>query len=273
MKKVLIAICALGLTACGYADPNAGEEGVLVRKPWFFGDGGVDPQPLKTGSHIVAWSTDVIRINVTPRAFEVKFDDLMPNNGIPLDFVTTVRLQVTDSAALVRDWGGAIPDEHGNPSDAWYWRNINPAYENFVRDAVKKYSMDQLALSGAAISAVDHEVSQKLEGYLRQNKMPVKLLGVTVGRANPPEAIKEQRIETQREQQREQTMVAQQRAEVSRKQAELARAEADNAYRSQMSLTPEQFVDLERINMQRDVCTKGKGCTFIIGNGSALVSR
>lgn len=273
MKKLLIASCLLSLTACGYVSPDAGQEGVLVRKPWFFGDGGVDPTPVKTGSQVVASSTDVIYIDVTPRAFEVKFDDLMPSNGIPLDFHTTVRLKITDSSLLVTDWSGGEKDENGNNTDWWYWRNINPQYENLVRNAVKKYDMNQLALSGDAIAAVDAEVQKGLQAYLTQIKIPVQLLGVTVGRANPPEAIKQQRIETAAQQQREQTMAAAKRAEDSRKAAEQSRAEADNAYRSQMQLSPEQFVDLQRIDMMRDVCSKGKGCTFIAGNASPIISR
>lgn len=270
MKKTIVLASLLSLTACGYASPDAGQEAVLVRKPWFFGDGGVDPVPVKTGSEVVASSTDAIYIDVTPRAFEVKFDDLMPSNGIPLDFVTVVRIQVTDAPRLVSDWGGAVLNEEGKPNDSWFWRNIEPHYQNLVRDAVKKYDMNQLALTGAAIDSVNIEVEKGLATYIKRNKMPLKLLGVTIGRANPPDEIKHQRIETAAQQQREQTMAAAQRAEQSRKAAEQARAEADNAYRNQMGLTPEQFVDLERIKMQRETCKRN---TCIFGNASPVISR
>ncbi len=269
-NSLLLAGCALSLAGCGYVSPDAGQEAVLVRQPWFFGAGGVDSEPVKTGSAVVASSTKAIYVDVTPQAFAVKFDDLMPSNGIPLDFHSTVRVQITDSAALVEKWNGGATNEKGEPSYAWYWSNINPQYENFVRNAVKKYDMNQLALTGAAIDAVDREVQTQLTAYIKTIKIPVRLLGVTVGRANPPQEIKDQRILTAAEQQRQQTMAAAEQAEISRKKAEQARAEADNAYRSQMSLSPEQFVDLERIKMQRSACQRG---TCIFGNGTALVSR
>lgn len=270
--RILIALPLIALTAaCGYVSPDAGHEGVLVAKPWFFGSGGVLDDPVKAGSTLVAASTDAIMVDVTPQTFAVKFDDLMPSNGIPLDFETTVRLQVTNSASLVRDFRGGQTDANGNPTHSWYWSNINPQYENFVRAAVKKYDMNQLALTGAAIDAVDQEVQANLVAYIKANKLPVKLLGVTVGRANPPAEIKNQRVETAAQTQRIQTMEAAKKAEDSRKAAELARAEADNAYRSQMSLSPEQFVDLQRIAMQKEVCAKAD-CTFIMGNGSPIVS-
>lgn len=47
--------------------------------------------------------------------------------------------------------------------------------------------------------------------------------------------------------------------------AEQSRADADNAYRESMHLSPEQFIQLKAIEMQRAVCgEQGKaGCTFI----------
>jgi hypothetical protein len=38
-----------------------------------------------------------------------------------------------------------------------------------------------------------------------------------------------------------------------------------------MSLSPEQFLRLEAIHMQRDVCTKG-GCTFITGDATPVIN-
>jgi hypothetical protein len=94
---------------------------------------------------------------------------------------------------------------------------------------------------------------------------------MTVGKANPPDAIKNQRIETATQEQRIQTEKQTKLAEDQRQQAEQSRANADNAYREAMHLSPEQFIQLEMIKMQRDVCGgNGKGnCTFI-QNGSAV---
>jgi hypothetical protein len=94
---------------------------------------------------------------------------------------------------------------------------------------------------------------------------------MTVGRANPPDAIKNQRIETAAQEQRANTEKQRKLAEDQRLQAELSRANADNAYRNQMSLSPEQFLRLEAIHMQRDVCAKG-GCTFIAGDVTPVIS-
>lgn len=269
-RNYLLAACALSLTACGYVAPDAGQEAVLIKQPWFFGSGGVDDTPVHTGSTVVASSTKAVLVSTTPTAFEVPFDNLMPSNSIPLDFHTVVRMQVTDTVELVKKWNGGATNDKGEETNYWFWASVQPMYVNFVRQEVKKYDMNALALTGAAVDNVEAAVTQRLNAYIKANKMPVKLLSVTMGRAGLPDAIMAQKTETAAQQQRILTMEAQRQAEDSRKAAEQSRAEADNAYRSQMSLTPEQFVELKRIEMQRTACQRG---TCIFGNGQALVSR
>jgi hypothetical protein len=68
--------------------------------------------------------------------------------------------------------------------------------------------------------------------------LPVTLINVTVGRALPPDAIKHQRIETAQQEQRVLTEGQTKLAEDARKAAEQSRADADNAYRNALGLSP-----------------------------------
>lgn len=261
MKKLFIAaFAALSLAACS-VKPDAGEEAVLIQKPLLFGHGGVDDTPIKTGRSFVAPTTDHVLVDMKPQQASVEFADLMSKDGVPLHFDATIVLQVTDSVKLIRDFG---PD--------WYKNNVDSVFRNLVRQSVRKYGMNEVAISTVAVDAIDAEVAKGMTDYIAKAGIPVKLVRLTVGKASPPDAIKDQRVETAQQEQRQKTEGMKQQAEVARLEAEKARADADNAYRSQMSLSPEQFVDLQRIEMQREVCSKGNGCTFIVGNGSALVN-
>lgn len=71
---------------------------------------------------------------------------------------------------------------------------------------------------------------------------------------------------TAEQEQRSNTEKQRKLAEDQRLAAEQSRAAADNAYREAMRLSPEQFLQLEAIKMQRDVCASGK-CQFFIGGG------
>ena len=111
-----------------------------------------------------------------------------------------------------------------------------------------------------------------MEAYIASAKLPVRLIQVTVGKANPPDSIKGQRIETATQQQRVLTEAQRKLAEDARKLAEKSRADADNAYRQAMQLSPDQFLRLETIKMQKEACAKGgTTCTFILGNTPALM--
>ena len=72
LGTVLAAGYLLGLSGCAAVD--AGHEGVLVEQPFFFGHGGVDPVPSKTGRVWVAPTTHVVDVDVRPVQYSEHFD-------------------------------------------------------------------------------------------------------------------------------------------------------------------------------------------------------
>lgn len=261
MKNIILAaaaIATIALTGCSTATPNAGFEGVLVEKPWVFGHGGIDSQPVRTGQEYIAWSTDVIYVNMQPIQAHVKADDIMTNDGVPLGFDAIIRVQVLDSVDLIKRFG-----------QGWYENNVERQFFNLIRQQVRQHGMNETAIQPTAIEDIDNKVSVGMEKYFKDINMPVKLIAVTVGRANPPDSIKNQRIETAAQQQRILTEGQKKLAEDARKAAEQSRAEADNAFRNAMQMSPDQYLQLEQINMMHDVCKSGAKCTFISNGGKA----
>jgi hypothetical protein len=99
---------------CTTVKPDAGHEGVLIRKPMFFGSGGVVSTPVKTGLKYIAWTTDAQIVNMQPARVDAVFDDLMTSDGVPIDFHAVVSYRITDSVKLVRDFGADF-NEGGMP--------------------------------------------------------------------------------------------------------------------------------------------------------------
>lgn len=258
MKSLFSSLClafVLILSGCTVVNVDQGEEAVLIDKPWFFGHGGIRSEPVKPGLIFTWFSTWPKYVVTYPQRYEVKFDDLMSKDGVPLDFEASIRLQVVSSVDLIGSYG-----EH------WYGRNVEQAFRNFVRTSVKKYGMNETAIDTTAIAKIDDEVGTALSEYLLTEKIPVKLLDLTVGKANPPDSIKTSRIATASEQQRVLTESFKKQAEDARKQSEISRAAADNAYRNAMELSPDQFIQLEQVKAMKDTCIRqGTACTFLIG--------
>lgn len=254
MFKTIITIFMLFcVSSCGFVSPDAGHEAVLIHKPIFFGHGGVDDSPVKSGRSVVWLTTQAVIVSMQPQQFSVHFDDLMSLDGVPLDFDGVIRLSIIDSVSLIKNFG-----------PKWYESNIEAEFRNRVRQAVRKHGMNETAISTKAIEDIDREVSFAMTEYLKNANIPIKLIDVTVGKANPPDSIKHQRVETAAQQQRKLTEEQRKIAEDSRKEAETSRAIADNAYREAMKLTPNQFLQLENIKMMQNVCSGGK-CTFLVG--------
>lgn len=267
MKKAAFAMIlgvfglAFMMTACATVQPDAGHEAVLVRKPLIFGSGGVDPTPVKTGLKYVAFTTSGVDVNMQPRRIDSEFTDLMTLDGVPIDFHAVLTIQVIDSVKLVRDFGADIAQD-GTPG---FWiRNIDQPFRTAVRDAVKKHGMNEMAIQATAAEDVDNVVTGHLLNIIKETGVPIKVLDVSLGRANPPDAILHQRVETAAQEQRINTERQKKLAEDQRKLAEESRAAADQAYNQKMGLNTEQYVALQAIQMQRDVCSKGN-CTFIYG--------
>jgi regulator of protease activity HflC (stomatin/prohibitin superfamily) len=255
LRSLAIALLAISFSVgCAVYSPDPGHEIVLVEKPIILGHGGVDPTPVKTGRSIVAFTTEGIDVYVQPKKYEEEMHDTMTKDGVPISFHVIMTLQVTNSVAMIKNFG---PD--------WFANNIQEPWKTIVRQAVRKYGMNETAISTVALDAIDDEITTAVNKLIADKKIPAQLITMTVGRANPPDSVKNQRIETATQEQRIQTEQQKKKAEDMRLAAETARAAADNAYREAMHLSPEQYIALESIKMQQEVCgTNGKAnCTFI----------
>lgn len=262
-KTLAVLLLAALVSACNSAAPDPGREAVLVRKPMFFGAGGVDPTPIKAGLKWMAWTTEAVLVDVRPRQQEIAFDDLFTSDGVPLDFHSAIQYQITDSVRLVKEFGA----DDGPQGMGFFHRVLEQPYRMLVRDAVKKHGLNEMAIEVSAAQSVDDEVTAGIRALIDTSKVPIKLLGLSLGRANPPDAIKHQRIATAEQEQRVNTEKQRQRAEEQRRGAEAARAASDNAYREAMRLDPDQFLRLEQIKMLNHVCEGGK-CTMLLGGGA-----
>jgi hypothetical protein len=251
------------LTGCSVASPDAGHEAVWVEKPMIVGHGGINPIPVTTGRSYGWLTSNAIDVNMQPQRVDMEFDDMMTSSGVPVSFHVVAQFKVTDAVKLVSAFG-ADRDSDGK----WgFWdRNMDQPLRTAVRDSVKKRDMQEMAISQTAADAVGAEVSTAANQLVQSLGVPIVFTTINVGRVNPPDAIKNQRIETAAQEQRAITMQQTKLAEDQRKMAEQSRASADNAYREAMQLSPDQFLQLERIKMQRDVCEHA-ACTFFIGGG------
>ncbi len=251
----MILALSLALSGCVYATVDAGHEGVLVEKPFFLGHGGVDPVPIGTGRQVVALTTEVVDVDIRPIQYSEHFDIISSENA-PVSF---------DAFFIANVMQGRSPDLVSRFGPQWYANNIKEAFRTIVREEVQKYPLFELTTKPATRTklqdAIDQEVRIKI---IERNKVPVVLNRVVVGSILPPKGVLEQTAETIKQEQRRITMIEFQKAEEAREKAEKQRGIADRAYLESLVLTAPEFVDLRRIEVQKEIVQHSPSALTVI---------
>jgi hypothetical protein len=108
-------------------------------------------------------------------------------------------------------------------------------------------------------------IAQQLRvNLLEKQNIPVRLNRVVVGSILPPKGVLEQTAQTIIQEQRRITMIEFQKAEEAREKAEKQRGIADRAYREALGLTAPEFVDLRRIEVQKEIVQHSPSALTVI---------
>lgn len=238
-----------------------GHELVIIDKPYFFGSNGVRNETLKEGRILLFNTSDAKAVRKTPQSMHVTFDDLSSADNILLDFESTFQYQITDAKRIVSDFG----------DKDWFANNVERQYMSIVREAVKKETMTHMMSDVDTASRVDKEVTDAVNKLVDDAKLPIRVLGVTLGRAKPNENVLLQMNATAAQQQRNKTLIAATEAELQRAKEQTAKAAADNAYRNALGMNTEQFIQLEAIKAYSNACEKSERCVVTPGMGTNVL--
>ncbi|HZS11390.1 MAG TPA: SPFH domain-containing protein [Nitrospirales bacterium] len=246
---------SLLLSGCVFPAIDAGHEGVLVAKPFFFGHGGVDPVPATTGRVAISPTTDVIDVDIRPLQYAEHFDIISAENA-PVSF---------DAFLIANVMEGRSPELISRFGPNWYQNNVKEAFRTFVREEVQRYQLFQLTTDPTTRAKLQDAVFQEVKSKLidKQN-IPVRLNRVVVGSILPPKGVVEQTTQTIIQEQRKITMVEFQKAEEAREKAERQRGIADRAYREHLGLSAPEFVDLRRVEVQKEIVQHAPSALTII---------
>lgn len=244
LARGIMGMLCLALTGTGCVAIEAGHEGVLVEQPFFFGHGGVDPVPAKTGRVIVAPTTKVIDVDVRPVQYSEHFDIISAENA-PVSF---------DAFLIANVIEGRSPELISRFGPNWYQNNVKEAFRTFVREEVQKYPLFQLTTDPTTRTKLQDAIGREVQSKLiEKQNIPIRLNRIVVGSILPPKGVVEQTTQTIIQEQRKITMVEFQKAEEAREKAERQRGIADRAYRESLGLTAPEFVDLRRIEVQKEI--------------------
>ena len=256
----LSILVALTFTGCfSPSSVDAGEEGVMVKKPWIVGHGGVDSESIRTGLVWTAWSTEVIRVNVKPFNVTEPFDDLITVDNNPVDFNIHMTFKHIEGKTpeLVEKFG----------VNGWYTNKVQEPLRNSVREFTKSRTMFEMTTNPKMVTELEQKVSEEIREFLKKENIPTELVLATIGKVMPPQAVLDATIQTGVQKQNVLTQVERVKAEQSRELAEKASANADKAYMTAINMNADQYLKMKELDIQKLAIEKGgSNISIIMGN-------
>lgn len=267
-KLIIIGVSILVLLIWAFiafdsVNTATGFETVVVDKPYIFGSNKIRKVPLTAGRQYIWFSSDAVQVETKPIQHEEEFDDMTTSDNIYVDFHAFLRTRVLHNGSpyLLEKFGLE-----------YYKNNIQQVFREAVRDEISKYAMTPLTTRSENTKAMKDNILRHLNQYLTLKKIPVEVEDINFGKILPNKNVLDELNRTAEQQQRKQTEINTAAAEDARKNAETKRAEADNAYRNALGLSPEQFVQLQQIEMMRDASKNGAN-VFLDAPAMAIQKR
>lgn len=249
MKKFYIILTvlfmSLSFTSCDLCAVDGGEEGVFIKKPWFFGDGGVDHQALTSGSEWKVISTDYVVYSIINTKYTESFDDTATNETTTVDMNAHLFLRITP---------GKSPILHENYGMNWYDNNIKEIFRKYVKDFASRYDMITLVSQREIYDEIEPIIEQQMIDHINHlsetKELPIEVVDVIVDKAMPNEGVREELNNTAIYMQQRNTQIMKQEMEIARRETERLRALADKEYQITMGFTPQQFIMLRGLELE-----------------------
>ena len=242
---------------------DGGQEVVLIKKPWFFGHGGVDEIPVKPGLTWIALSTDSYVFSIVPIRYEERFDDMISSDNAKMDLDLFITLQIQE---------GKTPKLYSRFGMNWYKNNVSAPVRSKIRNLVSEYTALNLSSNKTVIDTIQMVLFQTLSNIIQRKDIPVEIYedGIQISKVVPPDAVLKQTELTVIQKQRKLTESAKEGAEKVRKESEEARAKADDVYRKTLNMTVDQYLESQRIEILKKAAEQGKIDVIVNGSSSAF---
>ena len=247
--------------SCTRIKPDGDEIAVVIKKPFFFGHGGIDSHIVDSGLAWGAITTSGIYMKKVPFQLTEHFDDLITFDNQPVDFDAYIELQIIKEKA---------PELISSFGEEWYANKIQKVFRGFIRDYAKSQKMFSLTTDANTLLTMQKIVFEKTFDHIQKEAIPVKVIRVSFSKVSPPKEVLDATIKTAAEIQRRKTEHERGLTEKVRAKTEKEKAKADNAYRNTLGLNSSQYLEFLALENERLAIESGKANITILKGGSAL---
>ncbi|MBM3261131.1 hypothetical protein FJY93_01795 [Candidatus Kaiserbacteria bacterium] len=269
-------LLTVGFVSFSIDEIDAGHVGVFKYQPYFFGSGGLDPQVTTGPARVYTWrSTTTLPVRAAPSTLSIHVDDLTSHDRIPLDFDIAITFFLADPAkapAMIEHFGGGTETTFHTLVLQKTGETITGELMSFLRNEVRHYhsqvfiaAQNEDGTESDGASRVEVNTRTYINEFLAKNGAGmIKVANIALGRANPPENVRNQIAATTAQAQQVKTEQERRRAANEREETEKAVAAADLAYIKKLGLTNDQFIAFKTLDAIRSVCQSGVTCVLTV---------
>lgn len=240
-KSILFLLSAIMvLTSCYRVSPDGGQESVLIYKPFFFGHGGVDSVPVSAGATWCAPTTDHVEFPIIPQDIEYEQNNVMTKDNTPLDVYSDFKYQIIK---------GSTPELYEKFGSDWFNQSISSVFYSMIRNKCSQYKMFDLASDRSLVNNVEQNIYDSISLYTKQQGIPINILQIVLTEITPPQEVLNETKKTAAQNQNVLTEQARAQSELARKQADINKAIADQAYQQQMGMSIDQYLKLRELEL------------------------
>ena len=233
MKYILLIFITILLSNCTVITPEMGTESVLMDKPVFFGKGGMRKESVKPGRIFTYFTVSEYNYSTQPTTRKEHYEDVATRKGTPVDLDMYLTYKLIE---------GKSPTLHSKYGENWYKKYAVGQIRDIGRQEIRKHEIDALRTDNTVTDSIQNSAKQRIQAFFDKGGLPIKLIKISLSKANPPPKLAEEMDATAAQVQRERTELARAKAEMARAESEKQAAISDKAYSKQFNMTTQQFL-------------------------------
>lgn len=247
MKKIIIGVVlilfALYNILLQRITVDAGEELVLIKKPWFYGTSGVEQKTYTIGTVWAIRSTKVQFVSLKPYLVSFKFSNVMTSDNIPisLNVDITFQNQKGKTAKLVTDFG-----EDSNWTNALLFPTLRVNLESYIKSNL----FSTLQANSPEITAIENSLLKNIESFLKDKKIPIDVMQFAINKITPPKDIREIALNIALKDKKIKIRQKDIKLQELQQELERERAKADKSYMENMQMTISQYLKFKRMELE-----------------------
>jgi len=240
MKKIILGVIMILLSIYiiviqkTVVEPDM--EAIVIKKPWFYGEKGVEPNPIYTSTIWHVKSTDVKLFSLKPFIIKESFKNILTQENITISFDVnlTFRYRRGQTKLLVEKYG---------TDKEWYKNMLLAPMSNSVAIYIKKIKFDAIFYNRDEVKNLKEEIQFGIDTFLKEHKIPVEIIDLNILNITPPKEILDNAI-------KEKSLQQKVKIEKLKQKAKELSANTDRAYMLKMGMTPREYLQLKKIELE-----------------------